>query len=66
MQDNDLLMTPREVATWLRVGLDTIRKYRNECGLPYIQIGRGRGKVRFKQSAVAEWLRKREMAERTP
>lgn len=55
----DELLTPAEVAKWLRVDERTIVNYRNlkDNPIPFIKLG---GAIRFRHSAVEKWLKERE------
>jgi len=55
------LLTTKEVAEWLGVTGESIRKYRQlkDNPIPFIKLG---GAVRFRREAVEAWLAEREKA----
>lgn len=52
------LLTVDEVATWLQVKPRTIYQWVHEGYIPVVKLG---ALVRFDQSSVAAWLKKREV-----
>lgn len=53
------LLTAREVAQRLGVGLSTVYEIAGEPGCPVYRIGSGRGTLRFDLDELLEWLRQR-------
>lgn len=53
------LLTPADLAAYLHVEVDTLRKYRKDRENPLPSIGRGSGR-RYSRAAVEHWLRMRE------
>jgi excisionase family DNA binding protein len=51
--DDAEIMTMKEAAAFLRIGEDTLRGWTHRRGLPCARIGR---QVRFRRSALIEWL----------
>ena len=53
--DTEPFMTEREVAAWLRMSVQTVRKWHCDgSGPPYYKVGRS---VRYGKSNVADWAR---------
>jgi excisionase family DNA binding protein len=57
--EQPILMTPQQVARMLHIHTATLRRYREEEGLPFYRLGGPNGKVRYKLSEVQEWMEKR-------
>lgn len=51
------VMTPREAAEFLRLGVSTLREWAREGRLPSVKLGR---QVRFRRTALLEWMAQRE------
>jgi len=57
INDDDEILTPTEVAEWLRVPLATLYAWRHKkTGPPAAAVGRH---IRFRRRDVEEWLRSR-------
>ena len=56
-----VLLTTSELANFLRVTPRTISKYRQLGLLPYVRLPRG--KVRFDQKEVLDWLKEKTINE---
>lgn len=61
--DTQQLMTPAEVAEWLRVPVATLTewRYRRRGGPPYVRLGR---LIRYDRADVQAWIEERK--ERSP
>ena len=53
---DEVLRTPQEIARIMRVHVATVRRYREEEGLPFYRLGGKDGKVRYKLSEVEAWM----------
>jgi excisionase family DNA binding protein len=54
---DDALLTEIEAAALLRVAPRTLRRWRAEgIGPPAIRVGHGRGRIRYRRSAIEQWL----------
>ncbi|MDZ7793593.1 MAG: helix-turn-helix domain-containing protein [Spirochaetia bacterium] len=54
-EDNEALLTYKEIASYLRISPVTLRRYVSEGRIPYLKIGRS---VRFRKEHVDTWLEK--------
>jgi excisionase family DNA binding protein len=54
--DNPSLLSVGDAATYLKVSHSLIYKYVEQMKIPHIRIG---GRIRFDQSALAEWINSR-------
>lgn len=54
--DTQTLMTIKEVASWLAVSEDCVRRWIRDEGMPYFQVAE-RGVLRFKREDVEAWMR---------
>ncbi len=61
-ENQEALLTKEEVATWLRVHPNTVKRFVDFDGLPHIKLGRS---LRFSLAAVSRWLKTREVDEAT-
>ncbi len=50
------LMTIKEVAAWLAVSEDCVRRWIRDEGMPHFQVAE-RGVLRFKKEDVENWMR---------
>jgi prophage regulatory protein len=56
--DEDVIMTPEEVAKLARVSIDTLRYWRHrKTGPPSFPVGR---RIRYRRSVVLEWIAQQE------
>jgi len=56
------LLSTQEVADLLGVKLSTIYQWTHQGFIPHVKLGKF---VRFKESEIAKWIEKREVAGRT-
>jgi excisionase family DNA binding protein len=55
---NELMLKPREVALWLGVHVNTVKRLGNSGEIPFVRIGT-RGDRRYKPSDVNAYLERR-------
>jgi excisionase family DNA binding protein len=53
MNDEELILTPKELAHYLRLNLQTVYRMVARGDIPTIRIGRT---VRFRKSVIEDWL----------
>jgi excisionase family DNA binding protein len=60
----DRLLTPEDVAEWLKVQLTTIYKYTSQKKIPFVKLSARA--IRFSEPAIREWLQDRSFSVENP
>ena len=50
------MMTRKEVADMLGIGIQTVLRMNQNGSLPFVRVGNGRGRIRIKQKDVKKYI----------